>query len=83
MSATISLCFLSEVINVQQEVQTCDVQCLVTVCRMKCTGAGTCACSCDGAVSSVQCVVCSVLPNKGEDLPVEIWFFQYLTKQMF
>ena len=43
-----------------------SVQCLV-----KCTGADAGAFAGAGAVGSVHCVVCSVLPAKYEDLAVE------------
>ena len=39
------------------------------MCSMKCTGAGAFAFA--GAVCSVQCSVCSLLPATDEDLAVE------------
>ena len=41
------------------------------VCSMKCTGVSAVACIGAGAVCSVHCSVCSVLPATSEDLKVE------------
>ena len=47
----------------------CSVQCSLR--RMKCTGANAGASAGVGAVCSVHCAVCSVLPATDEDLAVE------------
>ena len=47
----------------------CSVQC--SVCSMKYIGEGAGACAGAGAVYSIHCAGCSVLPATGEDLEVE------------